>query len=552
LDNSVSGGYIKIMPDYDVILLHPPAIFDFRKKALFPGPMGTGVDQVQYSKVPIGLLSLAEYLSRHGYRVKVDNLCDRMVSDPQFNAEKHILGLSARVLGIDLHFQQHSPGAIEVARLYKQSHTDSLVVLGGLTATRFHQEIIADYPFIDAVIRAEAEKAFLQFMQALDKHHNITETPNITFRRHGGVCVTPLLPASVDLDEFEYTRFDLMEPLTSVFIPDMLPRWSLEVCRGCAYNCAICGGSAYTYKKYLGMSRPAFRSPAKIHEDILKLNSQGVRIIGLYQDPRVAGNKYTGELLAVLKKSDLKIDRLSLDLLVPADEEFIKSIAALGLQVTVHICPDTGSDSVRRRLGRHYSTAQLLRTINLCHQYLIPVTTFFSAGLAGETKAELMETWELWDKLSSLESISLARGQALGLSGGVPLGGPIMGPVLLDPGSQAFDSPAGFGYKLLYPTLKKYVSGLSGPSWFQWLNYETDVADKQTIAEMNMQSVAYGIEQSESYGFYTPAQATRLRQKMQADILAVTEVLRILRVVDPLDRQSQLQSLKQKIAKLQQ
>jgi len=67
-----------------------------------------------------------------------------------------------------------------------------------------------------------------------------------------------------------------------------------------------------------------------------------------------------------------------------------------------------------------------------------------------------------------------------------------------------------------------------------------------------MQSVAYGIEQSESYGFYTPAQATRLRQKMQADILAVTEVLRILRVVDPLDRQSQLQSLKQKIAKLQQ
>jgi B12-binding domain/radical SAM domain protein len=535
------------MSDYDVILLHPPAIFDFRKKALFPGPMGAGVEQVQYNKVPIGLLSLAEYLSRHGYRVKVDNLCDRMVSDPQFNAEKHIQSLSARVLGIALHFQQHAPGAIEVARLCKQFHPDSLVVLGGLTATRFHEEIITDYPFVDAVIRAEAEKAFLQFMQALDKYHHITATSNLTFRNNDEVCVTPILPASATLDEFEFTRFDLLEPRSSIFAPGVLPRWSLEVCRGCSYNCAICGGSAYTYKKYLGMTKPAFRSPAKIHEDILKLNAQGVRIIGLYQDPRVAGTQYTRDLLAVLKNNDLKIDRLSLDLLVPADEEFIKSIATLGLQVTVHICPDTGSDSVRRRLGRHYSTSQLLHTINLCHKYLIPVTTFFSTGLAGETQAELMETWELWDKLSSLESISLDRGQALGLSGGVPLGGPIMGPILLDPGSPAFDSPAEYGYKLLYSTLGEYISGLSGPSWFQWLNYETDLLDKQSIAEMNMQSMAYSIEQSESYGFCDPAQAVRQRQKLKADILAVTEVLRILQINDPLKRESQLRALKLKI-----
>lgn len=536
------------MPTYDVIFIHPPAIFDFRKKPLFPGPMGSSVEQSQFNKPPIGLLSLAEYLDRHGYKVIVDNLCDRMVGSAVFKPEKHLKSLSAQVFAIGLHFQQHAPGAIEVARLCKQYHPDSLVVIGGLTATRFHEEIIQKYPFVDAVIRAESEKPFLQFMQALEKKRRTGGTPNLTDRDDTGqVRVTPLLPASQNLDEFEYTRFDLLEPRTAIFAPGMEPRWSLEVCRGCAYNCAICGGSAYTYKKYLGMEKPAFRSPTKIREDILKLNAQGVRIIGLYQDPRVAGPQYCRELLAVLKEPELKIDRLSIDLLVPSDEEFIHSLATTGRQLTVHICPDTGSDTVRRQLGRHYTTAELLKTIQLCHKYLIPVTTFFSTGLAGESRTEMLETWELWDKISSLENISMARGDALGLGGGVPLGGPIMGPILLDPGSAAFDAPQEYGYKLLYQNLEEYISGLSGPSWLQWLNYETEVMNKQGIAEMNMQSAAFAIEQAETYGFYDPVQAAAARQKLKLDILALTEVYRILQITDPKERESQLKALKTRL-----
>ena len=539
------------MSKHDVVFIHPPAIFDFRKKALFPGPMAPTVEQAQFNKVPIGLLSLAEYLDRHGYRVIVDNLCDRMVASPSFSAEKHLKSLSARVFAVGLHFQQHAPGALEVARLCKEYHPESLVVLGGLTATRFHEEIIQKYKFVDAVVRAEAEKPFLLFMRSLEKNRSITASPNLTFRGdEGKVQVSPLLPASESLDEFEYTRFDLLEPRTSIFAPGTVPRWSLEVCRGCAYNCAICGGSAYTYKKYLGMHKPAFRSPSKIREDILKLNTQGIRVIGLYQDPRVAGTQYCRDLFAVLKEPELKIDRLSIDLLVPADEEFIKAMASIGRQITAHICPDTGSDLVRRKLGRHYTTLELLKTIQLCHKYLIPVTTFFSVGLAGETRSEMLETWELWDKLSSLENISTARGDSLGLGSGIPLGGPIMGPILLDPGSAAFDSPEEYGYELLYKNLEEYIAGLSGPSWFQWLNYETPEMNKQAIAEMNMQSVAFGIEQRESYGLSDPAQTAVERQKLKADILALTEVYRIMQIADKREREHQLKVLKAKMGTL--
>jgi B12-binding domain/radical SAM domain protein len=538
------------MPDYDVLLIHPPAVYDFRTRPLFPGAMGATAEQVQFTKVPIGMLSLADYLDRHGYKVLINNLGDRMVNSSTIDVAEHLKNTQVKVFAIGLHFQQHSQGAIEIARLCKQLHPGSLVVLGGLTATRFHEEIIRRYAFIDMVVRGEAEKAFLELMRILEKGGNISQAPNLTYRKENGETgVTPLLPPSQDLDDFEYTRFDLLEPQTSIFTTDALPRWSLAVCRGCAYNCSICGGSAYTYKTYLGMEKPAFRSPGKIIRDIRQLTKQGIRIIGLYQDPRMGGEKYWKELLAALRTEKLDIDRLSLDLLGPADEEFIKAIADTSRPVTVHICPDTGCDAVRRLLGRHYTNEDLLQTVRLCHKYLIPVTSFFSVGLAGETPENATETWELSEKLSAAEQIMLTRSRSLGLGSSVALGGPISGPVVLDPGSPAYDQPSKYGYKLLFKDLEETIKGFSQPSWHQWLNYETVLLSREAITGLNFQSMAFAIEERAEYGFYDQAQAESARLKLKADIMAANEVDRLMKLPDPGEREKGLRELKEKMFK---
>ena len=85
------------MSHYDVILIHPPAIYDFRKKTIFPGALGSSVEQIQFTKVPIGLLSIADYLDRNGFKVIIDNLGDRMVQNPTFDVSQHIKQLDAGV-----------------------------------------------------------------------------------------------------------------------------------------------------------------------------------------------------------------------------------------------------------------------------------------------------------------------------------------------------------------------------------------------------------------------------------------------------------------------
>jgi B12-binding domain/radical SAM domain protein len=530
------------MSNYNVIIIHPPAVFGFREKPVFTGALGTSAEQIQFNKVPIGMLSIAEYLDRHGFKVMVDNLGDRMVQSRSFDALEHLKSLSAPIIAIGLHFQHHAPGAMEVARLCKEFHPGSMIVMGGLTATRFHEEIIRTYPFVDAVIRAEGEKPLLQLVQAFEKTGTLGDTPNLTYRTGSGeIRSTPLLPASQDLDEFEYTRFDLIEPKTSIFPPDAPPRWSLAVCRGCTYNCSICGGSAYSYKTHLGMNRPAFRSPARIIQDIRKLIAQGVRFIGLYQDPRMGGDAYWRELLDGLAGESAGIERLSIDLLAPANEEFIRQVARIGRQVVIHLCPDTGSDEVRKKLGRHYTNAEMMKTIQLCHKYHIPVTTFFSAGLAGENPENIKETWQLWEELTALDRRSQISGELK-----VPLGGPISGPIVIDPGSPAFDNPEKYGYKLTYRTLEEYIAGLSQPSWHQWLNYETEELDNSGVVDLILSTVAFSIDQREKSGLYPPPQAAAERLKTEIDRVLVDEVNQIMLIEDKTEREAALTHLKNK------
>jgi B12-binding domain/radical SAM domain protein len=533
--------------DYDVLFFHPPAVYDFRRKPLFPGLLGSTVEQMQFSKVPVGLLSIADYLDRYGYKVLIDNLADRMIDDKNFDVEQHIKNTKAKVYGIDLHWHHHAQGAIEIARLCKKLHPESLVVVGGMTSTYFHEEIIDKYTFIDAVVRGEAEKPFLELIKAFERYGKLTDIQNLTYRKNGEICSMPIMPPSNELDEFEFIRFDLLDPKTSIFDPVMQSRWSIPVCRGCIYNCITCGGSAYSYKKYFGMKKPSFRSPGKILSDMKKLNEQGVHRIGLYQDPRMGGENYWRELMSTLRREKLEIEQLTMDLLAPADEEYIREIATIGKPVVLYICPDSGNFGVRKAQGRNYSNEDLINTVKLCHRYHIPVTTFFSMGLSGETNETIKETWKLWDDLCNLDQAALRRGGFGNIGCSVLRGGPIIGPIIIEPGALAFDYPDKYGYKLLYSNLEEYIEGLSKPSWQQWLNHETEQMNKDALLEFIFESTANSIRQRAKFGLYDMAEAAAELHRVEIEKMTAHEVDRIMNMTDKNEKRERLQALKDAI-----
>ena len=116
----------------DLVLLHPPSVYDFRQKTILYGPVSDLIPPSPvFEMYPIGFTTIAEYLERAGYKVRIVNLAVRMLNDKNFDAEKMIKRLKSPVFGIDLHWLVHSHGAIEVAKIVKRCHPEAKVIIGG-------------------------------------------------------------------------------------------------------------------------------------------------------------------------------------------------------------------------------------------------------------------------------------------------------------------------------------------------------------------------------------------------------------------------------------
>ncbi|MHC1586595.1 MAG: B12-binding domain-containing radical SAM protein, partial [Candidatus Hecatellaceae archaeon] len=366
----------------------------------------------------------------------------------------------------------HVHGALEAAKACKEANPNIRVVLGGLTATRFDYEILEKHPEVDVVVRGEGEKAFLKLLETWEKGGNLEEVPNITFRDGDGrIRRTPLAEPAETLDEFEFAELDLLEDKDFEWMA-RLASWSLPVCRGCIYNCVACGGSAYSYRLLMGREKPAFRSPSRLVEDIVKLREQGIKRIFLFQDPRMGGGAYWRSLAKELKRQHVDVEALTLELFQPASSEFIGEFAASGLNMLMTISPESGSERVRKAHGRHYSNQQLLDTLKACNRHHVPLGFFFMIGLAEETRETIDESLVLARKIVELQEDYPTPLLSWGCM------------LLLDPGSLAFENPEKFGYKLLYRSLEDYYGALLSPSWKDYVSYETKHLNREQIVNL--------------------------------------------------------------------
>ena len=159
------------MPRADLVLLHAPSVYDFREESILYGPVSDLVPSTPvFEMYPIGLTTIAEYLERSGFRVRIINLAVRMLNSNRFDAEKLIRKLEPAAFGIDLHWMPHAHGAIEIARLCKKHHPDIPVMFGGFSSSYYHEELVRR-PEVDYVVRGDStEVPVLNLMQHLTGH----------------------------------------------------------------------------------------------------------------------------------------------------------------------------------------------------------------------------------------------------------------------------------------------------------------------------------------------------------------------------------------------
>ena len=499
----------------DLLLLHAPSVYDFREKSIFYGPVADVIPSSPvFEMYPLGFLTIASYLNEHGMSVRIANLAVRMMNERRFSVPRFLASLRPRAIGIDLHWLPHAHGALEVARVVKEIHPDVPVIMGGLSATYFHEELIG-YPQVDFVLRGDStEPPLLQLLQSFGDRRALSEIPNLTWKDGGSPQVNPMtfLPPALDYvdlrpdlvvdmvmryrDRKSVMPFDgwWRNPITAVF-----------TVKGCAYECVTCGSSNTTCVHLTKRTRPAFRSPTSLAANVVALSRLTRAPIFFVGDPLQAGADYANEMLAALHEANVP-NELGFEFFDLPPLDFLHRIDASVANWSMEISPESHDHEVRRAQEGEpeYDNAQLERMLSealrlRCHR----VDVFFMIGLPRQTYQSVQDTISYCEHLFSTSDRRLSCFITP------------MGP-FVDPGSRVFENPEVFGYRLFAHSLEEHRQLLLQPSWEAILNYETRWMSRTELVDATYDAAERLNELKLKYGRVSSRRGRQVASRIRA------------------------------------
>lgn len=540
------------MPHTDLILLHAPSVYDFREKSCMYGPISDVIPSGPiFEMYPIGFLTILGYLQRHGYSVRIVNVALKMLNSRRFDAEKLIRSLNPALFGIDLHWLAHAQGSLELAAIVKKYHPNTPVVFGGLSSSYYHRELMG-YPQVDYVLRGDStEEPLRRLLTAVHERRAPEGTPNLTWRDSSGAV--RVNPQSHSPESLDHLPFDYASMVRSTFRHrDLLghipfrgwlsyPIVAVMPWRGCGHNCVLCGGSAHSYERLCGRSRPAYRSPERIADDIARASRCIRGPVFILGDIRQAGDDYAIRLLRSLKAQRIRT-HVALELFRPAPREFFERVADALPRFYLEISPESHDEEIRRSFGRTYGNEELERTIhNALDVGCRRVDLFFMTGLPKQTPESVAETVDYCKHLLHTYT---------GRFGGKVV--PFISPLapFLDPGSKAFKEPEKHGYRLFCRTLEEHRQALLQPSWKYMLSYETMWMNRDQLVEATYEAAAGLNALKREYGVISTAQAQKIDSRIAGARRVVKEVDAAMLIADPQRREASLQAMRSRFAQV--
>jgi B12-binding domain/radical SAM domain protein len=466
----------------DLVLIHPPSVYDFRERPIFYGPVSDVIPSSPvFEMYPVGFLTLAAFLRRQGYRTRIVNLALLMMRSRRFRAEPFLRRFRPRLFGIDLHWLPHAQGALEVAALLKRLHPDIPIVFGGISSTYYHEELIRE-PAVDFVLRGSVtEPCLLALLRELEGARQFAAVPNLTWKENGTARVNAASFAPASLDEYDYdlglmaaTVVGHLDFWTSVPFHTWWrhPITAVFTVRGCLRQCVTCGASDHAFQRFMPGRHPLLRGPDAIARQVSRLAAITRAPIFLVGDLNDGGEIYAHAVIDALARQPVR-NRIVFEFFAPPPLALLDHIAAAIARWGAELSPESHDAAVRARLGKATYTNEDLETAiaailaRRCEQ----LDLFFMIGLPGQTHASVLET---------VDAIAgLFRRFDRRLSAFITPMAPF-----IDPGSDGFERPESLGYRIRARTLADHRALLDGGrDWEAILNYSTDAMTRAEIVD---------------------------------------------------------------------
>ncbi len=374
------------------------------KKVLLINPSNTmPADSIRRLATPLGLMYIAAVLE-NDYQVKIiDSTCDGYYNH-YFNDDKTYItyGLSDKdlkkqiedykpdIAGITCMFTARTKDALRTCQLVKEVDKAIPVVMGGLQASLFPEEML-NSGFVDFIIMGEGEFRLKNLIESLNKG----KTPvfdGIAYIKNGQYIEKPMQSRILDLDSIPLPARHLvdMDKYIEIGVPfaPFSRRDRVEqilTSRGCPQRCNFCSSVNYWGRKFRA------RSVDNIINEVENLiNKYQIEEIQFTDDNMTLDRKRAMELFTKLKDFNLSWCAANGLMTMTLDEKMIKLMSQSGAyQIACAI--ESGSERVRENIihKKVPPIERVKKLVDTAHENGIQVHSTFIVGFPGETMEEI-------------------------------------------------------------------------------------------------------------------------------------------------------------------
>lgn len=366
--------------------------------------------------IAMGLFSLCNQLELNGFSTEIIHIGVERYLNQDFSISQYVKESGVKFIGMSLHWHFQSYDTIEVARAIKKENPDAYIVLGGYTASCYAEEILTEYPFIDAVIKGEGEASIAELAKKVNSNeYNLDSIPNLYWRENGKIKknAKTFVATSEDLDNFSFYSelkrlknsslyFKLLvgttcrrmnDPKTNHSIAKSNSIYTICLGRGCPGNCTWCGGGAQALKKITNRNCISWRNPQKVAEEILTLKKEyDINHFYFCFDPTPSERSRIIELFRILGKSGEKISIFFECFGLPTGNFLLEFKNNLNENSIIAISPEFGNEKLRELHKSFSFTNEELENVLLIMANLKIHATLFFTDIPGLTKEESAET----------------------------------------------------------------------------------------------------------------------------------------------------------------
>lgn len=434
----------------DILLVHCPKFHD-----KYP-PLG---DISTINVIPAGMFGIADHLDKNDVDVKIMHQGIQRYKWGDVDPSAYFIDNPPAIAAFDLYWHQQSYDVINAARKLRRKFPQIVILLGGLTASYYAEEILNEFPFIDGVIIGDAEEPLLKlvklvkeyckqgtlepilepqqvrlvvkneedvydselqtsgFADVIPEEELLAVSNLVLWRKHRLFkSISRSYTSSDLLNRLDFSRLDLLDDshtylkaagIPSIWVINHSLNWHHTwlnmmtkvyfpvVGRGCPHTCTWCGKE----------KRPnmVLRDPDVVAESIRNALDRGYENVYFSYDPYP---EFYHHYIKIFRR----LNKIMPAGGIPAyfeswglpDKKFIEIFKNTFPEGVIALSPDTGSQKLRcANKTRSYTNRELFDTLDYMKQIGTAADVFFALGIPGDRNESIGKTIRLIKKIDA-------------------------------------------------------------------------------------------------------------------------------------------------------